>query len=131
MSWGYEEKLEEIAELQNRINNPEPTRLLTEQRRLNYELECLMDGKIILYQRIKEIVKEGWQLIQIEKDGFICFFKGNYSQAGHPHMHYFFEGSSFPTGPIPTFSGVDFKNLTPKEFMDKLINGIGFMPRNL
>lgn len=127
----YEERLMKISTLQNLIDNPGPERLHSEHVRLEQELRILSDEKTRLYREIKSIIKERHQLVQIEKSGFVCFFKGNYSQANHPEFHYFFEGSWFQTGGIATFRGIDFKNLTPKEFMDKLMKGEGFMPCNL
>ena len=127
----HEQKLRKIAEIENRIKFPSPDRLLIDHEKLQAELKNLRDKKILLYEQIKKVIEERHQLIQIEKSGFVCFFKGNYSQANHPEFHYFFEGSWFSTGSITTFGGIDFRNLTPKEFMNKLMNGEGFMPRNL
>jgi hypothetical protein len=126
----YEERLKKIKELQEKIDNPEDSRLLLEHKQFEKECKTLLDKKTTLYKELKAIIKKGHQLILKEDTGEVCFYKGVDSMAGHPELHYFFEGSCWATGGIATFRGAPFKNLKPKEFMDMLMSGKGFMKKS-
>jgi len=131
----FEEKLKKIEELKEKIKNPEPGRLLTEHRNLEKQLKNLSDAKVSLYEEIKGIIKSGCQLLQRKDNKWVCYFKGNHSEAGHPKIYYFrydeFLFNVHSTSPITTSRDVEFKEFTPKEFMDKLMSGEGFMPSKI
>lgn len=122
----YEEKLKRIKELKRKIENPEPDRLLVDHRKFQNQLAWLNDEKTCLYQMIKEVIEAGHQLI-LRDNGQICYFEGKWSDAGHPGLCYFWEDSLNSTGPITTHRGIEFEEITPKEFMTKLMAGKGFM----
>jgi len=126
----YEERLKKIKELREKIDNPEPERLLTDHQALQNQLADLGDKKTMLYQEIKKIIKAGRQLI-LRDNGQICYFSGEWSEAGHPGLCYFWADTLNPTGPITTYRGIKFEEIMPKEFMTKLMTGEGFLSKNI
>jgi len=125
----YEEKLKKVREMRKKIDNPEPDRLLTDHQNFQNQLANLNDKKTGLYQTIKKIIKAGHQLI-LRDNGQICYFEGKWSDAGHPGLCYFWADSLNPTGPITTYCGIKFEDITPKEFMTKLMAGEGFLQKS-
>ncbi|MFC1751708.1 hypothetical protein ACFLY5_01010 [Patescibacteria group bacterium] len=127
----YEKKLNEIEKLQEEIDNPKPDRLLKDHENLQKELRSLSDKKTMLYAEIKRIIKAEHQLLFIKENKRVCFYTGVNSEVGHPGICYFWEDTLNSTGSITTYSGMGFQELAPKEFMDKLMSGQGFLPNNL
>lgn len=116
----YEERLTKIDDLCEIINNPEPDRLLSTQRELEEKLKKLKDKKPQNYKDIKSIIESGSQLLIVDlpKSGpMVAHFAGEWSQAGHPKLYYGVD-TFFP---VTTSRGVSMKDITPKEFMEKLM----------
>ena len=117
----YEERLKKIDDLWEIINNPEPDRLLSRQRELEKELKKLKDKKTQNYKDIKNIIqKRGVQLLIVhlpQSGPKVAYFTGEWSQAGHPKLYYGVD-TCFP---ITTSRGVSIEDITPKEFMGKLM----------
>ena len=125
----FEEKLEEIKRLQQKIDNPSPNRRLTVHRMFKEQLVDLKNDKEIhLYQQLKEIVKLHHLFLKDKKE--ICYFKGTWSPGGNPFVCYFLKDSMRPTKGISTPANCHFQGLTPKEFIEKLMSGEGFIEKS-
>lgn len=116
----FEEKLKKAEELKSKIDNPEPDRLLSTHCKLQEEYEQIMNDKIYLYKITKKVIKEGFKLFTITNSNRLCYVN-SYSEAGHPEVCYVDEGRF--TIPIATSRSAPFVELSPKEFMTKLIAG--------
>lgn len=117
----FEMKLGEAQKLKEKIDNPEPDRLLAIHRQMEKEYQQLMtDGKTMLYLAAKEIIEKRFNLFHLTDKNEVCYLQG-WSHAGHPVFCYADE-SGF-SGPITTFAGRPKILLSSKEFMEKLMRG--------
>ncbi|MBU1046942.1 hypothetical protein KKH36_04165 [Patescibacteria group bacterium] len=85
-----------------------------------------MTEKVRFYKGLKEIVSDPntVHLIKLET-GKIVYFKGGWSDANHPQFYYF-SPWCIPSMAITTNGAIGYENLSKKDFVNSLMNGIGF-----
>ena len=116
----FEKKLKKAEELKSKIDNPEPDRLLSTHCKLEEEYNLIFTEKVLLYKTAREAIEMGFKLIRRPDRNEIGYLD-SYSDAGHPKICY--AGTSRFTIPIATSRHATYVELTPKNFMLKLIAG--------
>ncbi|MDO8443678.1 MAG: hypothetical protein Q7S78_01685 [Candidatus Azambacteria bacterium] len=116
----FEEKLKKAEELRKKIDNPEPGRLLSTHRKLEEEYNLIFTEKVRLYGAAKKIIEKGFKLFVITISNRLCYVH-SYSAAWHPEVCYV-DGGRF-TIPIATSRHAPFVELSPEEFMARLVAG--------
>ena len=118
----YEKIVKKAKKIKEAIDHPQPDRLLCDHLSMEERLKELMTEKVRNYLAIKRIIEAGHQLLKIEINAIktkgvkIGYFKGGWSEAGHPEIYY-----GISCFPITTARNANFTEISPSEFMEKLL----------